>query len=77
MHDIVKCSWLTRHDELIRTEETARRKGRPPSKKEVELKALKVQEAEEYRAGIGPLNVKIYFLELPLTTTLHPSPRGS
>lgn len=53
LHAIVNDSWLTRHDEAIQSEVSSRRPGRPPSKREVELRALKPQEEEEYRSGIG------------------------
>ena len=56
LHDLINTSWLTRHDEAIKSEEAARRSGRPPSKREIELKALKEKEREDYRAGLGELD---------------------
>lgn len=53
IHELIRSSWLVKYDESIRQEESTRRKGRPPSKREVELKALKQKEEEEYRSGIG------------------------
>lgn len=53
MHGMVAELWLKRHNEAILGEESARRKGRPPSKREIELKALKIQDEQEYWTGIG------------------------
>lgn len=53
VHDIVKNIWLTRHDIELEAEQTARRKGRSKSVKELKLEEIKLREAEEYRTGMG------------------------
>lgn len=53
LHAVVRDVWLTRHDDELEQERTARRKGRPKSTKEVKLEEVKIREAEEYRTGIG------------------------
>lgn len=53
LHGIIGDIWLTRHDEAIQSEKSTRRKGRPPSKREVELQALKIQDEQDYRTGLG------------------------
>ena len=53
LHDIVKNIWLTRHDIELEAEQTARRKGRSKSVKELKLEEIKLREAEEYRTGMG------------------------
>lgn len=61
IHQVVREVWLTRFDEELEAEQTARRKGRPRSVKEVRLEELKSREAENYKTGIGTAI-------LPLTT---------
>lgn len=53
LHELVTNDWLPRHDEGILSEQSSRRKGRPSSKREIELKALKIKEEQDYRAGLG------------------------
>lgn len=53
LHHIISNIWLTRFDEDLEKERSARRKGRPKSSKEIRLEALKLQEAELYRTGMG------------------------
>jgi len=53
IHTLIRDVWLHRFDEAIHSEESSRRKGRPPSKREVELRALKTQAEQEYRSGVG------------------------
>lgn len=53
LHHIISDIWLTRFDEDLEKERSARRKGRPKSLKEVKLEQLKFQEAELYRTGMG------------------------
>lgn len=53
LHHIVSDVWLTRFDEDLEKERSARRKGRPKSSKEINLEELKLQEAELYRTGMG------------------------
>ncbi|KAJ8590779.1 hypothetical protein M405DRAFT_789847 [Rhizopogon salebrosus TDB-379] len=52
LHAIVRDVWLTRHDEELEQESTARRKGRPKSTKELKLDEIKLHESEEYRTGM-------------------------
>ncbi|KAH0836332.1 hypothetical protein J3R83DRAFT_7884 [Lanmaoa asiatica] len=52
LHAVVRDVWLTRHDDELEQERSARRKGRPKSTKEVKLEERKVRETEEYRSGI-------------------------
>jgi translation machinery-associated protein 16 len=66
-HEIVTDLWLTRHDEEIKAEENSRRKGRPPSTKEVSLKALKARDTEDYRAGLGMSSDRLCFFVSVLT----------
>lgn len=66
LHDIVKDVWLTRHDVELEAEQAARRKGRPKSTKEAKLEEIKLQEAEEYRTGMGKVLLSFYF-DIPLT----------
>lgn len=53
LHTIVRDVWLTRHDDELEQERTARRKGRSKSTKEAKLEEIKLRETEEYRTGIG------------------------
>ena len=53
LHHIISDIWLTRFDEDLAQERSARRKGRPKSLKEIKLEELKLQEAELYRTGMG------------------------
>jgi translation machinery-associated protein 16 len=53
LHAIVREIWLTRHDEELEQEKTARREGRPQSTKQIRLEELKMRELEEYRTGMG------------------------
>jgi translation machinery-associated protein 16 len=55
LHDTIKDIWLTRHDEELEAERTARRKGRPKSVKEMKLEEIILREAEEYRTGMGKI----------------------
>jgi len=57
LHQIVRDVWLTRHEPEITTEQLARRKGRPPSTREVNLVKLKESESEEYRTGLEVLDL--------------------
>ncbi|KZT43117.1 hypothetical protein SISSUDRAFT_1057887 [Sistotremastrum suecicum HHB10207 ss-3] len=57
VHHIVRDILLPRHDEEIEREKKTRRKGRPPSAKEVKLEELKAQEAEEYRTGMEVIDL--------------------
>lgn len=52
IHDLVQSLWLTRHEQALEEEQTARRKGRPKSTKEQQLEEMKLQDAEEYRTGL-------------------------
>ncbi|KAF8817532.1 hypothetical protein BYT27DRAFT_7199066 [Phlegmacium glaucopus] len=52
LHHIVSDIWLTRFDEDLEKERSARRKGRPKSSKEIKLEERKLQEAELYRTGM-------------------------
>jgi len=56
VHDVVRM-WLTRNDEEIEQEGTVRRKGRPPSTKELKLTQLREFEVEEYRTGMEVLDL--------------------
>ena len=53
IHRIIREIWLTRFDEELEQEKTARRKGRPKSTKEAKLEEVKLNEAEAYRTGMG------------------------
>ena len=53
LHHIIRDIWLTRFDDELEAEKSARRKGRPKSAKEVKLEELKLREAEIYRTGMG------------------------
>ena|SRR6266545_320464 len=53
LHHIVRDIWLTRFDDELESERSARRKGRPKSTKEMKLEELKLREAETYRTGMG------------------------
>jgi translation machinery-associated protein 16 len=53
LHHIISDIWLTRFDEDLEKERSARRKGRPKSLKEIKLEELKLREAELYRTGMG------------------------
>jgi len=57
LHEIVQRVWLARHDTDIETERATRRKGRPPSAKEVNLVKIKESECEEYRTGLEVLDL--------------------
>jgi hypothetical protein len=63
LHDIIKEVWLTRHDAELEAEQAARRKGRPKSVKEMKLEEIKLQEAEDYRTGMGKIMSWICFLD--------------
>ncbi|KAI9573759.1 hypothetical protein HD554DRAFT_2201968 [Boletus coccyginus] len=52
LHTVVRDVWLTRHDDELEQERTARRKGRSKSTKEAKLEEIKLRETEEYRTGI-------------------------
>lgn len=71
LHQIVQDVWLTRWDEALEAERTARRKGRSKSVKELKLEETRLQESELYRTGMGesPSFPKILFTS-PL---FHPS----
>ena len=70
LHDIIKGVWLTRHDAELETEQAARRKGRPKSAKEMKLEEIKLQEAEDYRTGMGKIIPWIRFLDAFSTRSL-------
>ena len=53
LHHIVRDIWLTRFDDELESERSARRKGRPKSTKEMKLEELNLREAEIYRTGMG------------------------
>lgn len=53
LHHIIGNIWLTRFDEELEQEQTARRKGRPKSTKEVKIEEVKRREDDEYRTGLG------------------------
>lgn len=53
IHSIIRDIWLKRLDSELESERAARRKGRPKSTKETKLEEQKLQEAEEYRTGLG------------------------
>jgi len=57
LHEIVQRVWLARHDTDIESERATRRKGRPPSAKEVNLVKIKESECEEYRTGLEVLDL--------------------
>jgi translation machinery-associated protein 16 len=57
LHDIVQNIWLTRHDIDLEAEQTARRKGRPKSAKELKLEEIKLREVEEYRTGMEVIDL--------------------
>ncbi|KAF9531780.1 hypothetical protein CPB83DRAFT_848715 [Crepidotus variabilis] len=65
LHHIVKDIWLTRFDDDLESERSARRKGRPKSTKETKLEELKLREAEVYRTGMEVID-----LTHPATVTL-------
>lgn len=52
LHQIVQDVWLTRWDEALEAERTARRKGRSKSVKELKLEETRLQESELYRTGM-------------------------
>jgi translation machinery-associated protein 16 len=52
LHELVQSLWLTRHDQALEEEQSARRKGRPKSSRESQLEEMKWQDAEEYRTGL-------------------------
>ncbi|KAN0092615.1 Protein of unknown function (DUF2962) domain containing protein [Tylopilus felleus] len=52
LHAVVWDVWLTRHDDELGQERSARRKGRPKSTREAKLEEIKLRETEEYRTGI-------------------------
>ncbi|KAG1907539.1 uncharacterized protein F5891DRAFT_204817 [Suillus fuscotomentosus] len=52
LHSIISNVWLTRHDDELEQERTARRKGRPKSTKELKLEEIKLRESEQYRTGM-------------------------
>ncbi|PPR03211.1 hypothetical protein CVT26_008059 [Gymnopilus dilepis] len=57
LHHIIRDIWLTRFDDELEAEKSARRKGRPKSAKEVKLEELKLREAEIYRTGMEVIDL--------------------
>ncbi|KAH9479455.1 Translation machinery-associated protein 16 [Psilocybe cubensis] len=57
LHHIISDVWLTRFDEELEAERSARRKGRPKSAKEMKLEELKLREAEIYRTGMEVIDL--------------------
>ncbi|PPQ90766.1 hypothetical protein CVT25_010155 [Psilocybe cyanescens] len=57
LHHIISDVWLTRFDEELESERSARRKGRPKSAKEIKLEELKLREAEIYRTGMEVIDL--------------------
>jgi len=57
LHHIVRDIWLTRFDDELESERSARRKGRPKSTKEMKLEDLKLREAETYRTGMEVIDL--------------------
>ncbi|KAG6891558.1 hypothetical protein C0992_004416 [Termitomyces sp. T32_za158] len=57
LHSIIRDVWLSRFDEELEQEQTARRKGRPKSAKELRLEEIKLREAEEYRTGMEVIDL--------------------
>ena len=53
IHKLIQDVWLLRHDPELEAERASRRKGRPKSAREQKLEEIKLQEAEQYRTGIG------------------------
>jgi translation machinery-associated protein 16 len=53
IHELVRDTWLTRHDEELAAEKSLRRKGRPKTAKESKLEEIKLRESELYRTGMG------------------------
>jgi translation machinery-associated protein 16 len=53
LHDIVRDIWLKRHDVALQAEQSARRKGRPKSARQMMLEEIILREAEDYRTGLG------------------------
>lgn len=70
-HELITDLWLTRNDEALRNEESIRRKGRPPSAKELALKEQKLQDETEYRSGLGAFYrcISIVFENIPDSNT--------
>jgi len=64
LHGIIKDIWLTRHDAELEAEQAARRKGRPKSAQEMKLEEIQLQEAEEYRTGMGK-NATVVDFKIP------------
>jgi translation machinery-associated protein 16 len=58
LHELIRDVWLTRNDDELAAEQASRRKGRPKSKKELDLEDIKSRESEQYRTGLG----ESYFL---------------
>ena len=53
LHAVVRDVWLTRHDDELEQQRSARRKGRPKITREAKLEEINLRETEEYRTGIG------------------------
>ena len=53
LHALIADIWLTRHDESLAAEISARRKGRPKSAAQQRLEDIKLRESEIYRTGMG------------------------
>ncbi|KAJ7634077.1 hypothetical protein DFH06DRAFT_1221017 [Mycena polygramma] len=51
LHNIAR-AWVARHDEALKEEQAARRKGRPKSGKEVRIEEMRLREEETYRTGM-------------------------
>jgi len=51
VHSFVSENFLTRHNEELEELRADRRPGRPPSKREIELKEIIAKEAQEYSEG--------------------------
>ncbi|KAJ6493619.1 hypothetical protein C8R47DRAFT_975396 [Mycena vitilis] len=51
LHAIAR-AWVARHDEALREEQAARRKGRPKSGKELRIEEMRLREEETYRTGM-------------------------
>lgn len=61
LHRLIRDIWLTRHDEELAAEISARRKGRPKSTREMKLEELQLREQEVYKAGMGA-QIYIYLI---------------
>ncbi|CDS82475.1 uncharacterized protein SPSC_03294 [Sporisorium scitamineum] len=51
VHEFISQNFLTRHNDELQELKAERRPGRPPLKREVELKELIAKEAQEYQEG--------------------------